>query len=303
MRYKLDDIATFVQAVEAGSLSAAARRLGLSKSVVSKRVGDLEAALGAALLQRTPRRVVPTDAGTAYYQRARAILAELDHAAEAAAGPTGALRGSLRIAAPMSFGQVHLGPALFPLAQRHPELELAIDLDDRFVDLVGEGYDLGIRIGRLADSTLVARKLTTSRILLCASPDYLARAGTPRTIDDLAGHAHIGYANRPAATLPMADGPMRPLGRPRLLVNNGELAREAALAGLGLAVLPSFIAAEALRAGRLVPVLCQAPLAHAAVSAILPPTRHRSAKVRAVLDHLAACWRDPPPWEDGLGLG
>jgi DNA-binding transcriptional LysR family regulator len=166
MRYKLEDIVTFLTVIEAGGLSAAARRLGVAKSVAGKRISDLEGALAATLLRRSARGVLPTDAGAAFYGRARDILAELEDAAAAAAG-AGELSGSMRVAGPLSFGMLYLAPVLFDFLVRHPRLELALHLNDRVVDIIREGYDLAVRIGRLKDSSLVAKKLAVCKRVLC----------------------------------------------------------------------------------------------------------------------------------------
>lgn len=170
MRYSFDNITAFVQALETGSISAAALRLNLAKSVVSKRISDLEAELGAALLLRSTRGVTPTDKGVAFHKRAREILPQLDMAADEITDRGDDLCGQLRITASMSFGTTYLGPLLFPFLSGHPRLEVEINLDNRFVDMLNEGYDLAIRIGRLRDSTLVARKLAESRRVVCCNP-------------------------------------------------------------------------------------------------------------------------------------
>jgi len=191
MRYKLEDILTFLTVIEAGGLTAAARRLGVAKSVASKRISDLEGALGATLLRRSARGVVPTDAGAAFYGRARDILAELDDAAASAAG-AGELSGLMRVTGPLSFGTLHLAPVLVDFLARHPRVELALHLNDRVVDIIREGYDLAVRIGRLKDSSLVAKKLAECKRVLCCSPAYARHAGLPSTLDELKGHACIG---------------------------------------------------------------------------------------------------------------
>ena len=308
MRYRLDDIATFLQVVDSGSISAAARRLNLSKSVVSKRITDLEAGLGGGLLQRSTRRVLPTERGLVFYERGRSILRQLDEAAAEVAENDGDLRGALRVAAPMSFGTLYLGPVLFDFAGRHPRLALALDLDDRMVDLVGEGYDVAIRITRPRDSALIARRLAASRRIVCASPSYAATVGLPRSLTELPQHEAIGYAGAPSAWLwqfaPFAaGGPPRTVAmRSRATVNNGEAARDAAIAGLALAVLPTFIVADALRDGRLIPVPLDAEPVADVIHALYPQTRHLSRRVRALVDHLAAGCTDPAPWERDLSF-
>lgn len=306
MRYRLDDIEAFIAVVETGSVSAAARRLDLAKSVVSKRVSELEATLGTELLHRSSRKVSPNDRGDAFYQRARSVLQQLDEAAEEAAECEDELRGQLRIAAPMSFGTLHLVRLLAPLLTQHPRLSLAMDLDDRKVDLLGGGYDLGIRIGRLADSSLAARRLAISRRVVVCSPAYSKARGLPATPDDLQQHDCISYANTPAlqqwSFQPQRSGgaPRQVLVKGRIVANNGEAIREAVIAGLGLAILPSFIVCDALRDGRLIDAMPGERPATDGIFAVYAKTRQPSRKVRAVIDHLVEAVGDRPPWERGL---
>ena len=190
---RLEDMEIFVRVVDAGSFTGAAERLGLAKSLVSRRLGRLEERLGTRLIARTTRKLALTEAGRAFYDRARRLLEETADAEATAMATAADLKGRLRIAAPMSFGQLHLAPAVGRFLADHPDVEIDVDLNDRFVDLVGEGYALAIRIGRLKDSSLVARRLASSRMVLCASPAYIARRGKPRTPADLAqiGRAHV----------------------------------------------------------------------------------------------------------------
>ncbi len=306
MRYRLDDIEAFLAVVETGSVSAAARRLGLAKSVISKRVSDLESAIGGELLHRSSRKVVPTDRGEVFYRRAREFLQQLEEAVEEAGECEGELRGHLRLAAPMSFGTLHLMGLLAPLFARHPRLSVSLDLEDRKIDLSGGGFDLGIRIGRLADSALAARRLAISRRVVVCSPGYARAHGLPASPEALTEHACISYANTPALQQWTFESP-RPGAAPRqvlvkgrIVANNGEAIREAAIAGLGLAVLPTFIACEALRDGRLINAMPHEQPAADGVYAVYPKTRIPSRKVRAVIDHLVESIGDPPPWEKGL---
>jgi len=253
MTVRFDDISAFAAVAESGSVSGAARRLGVAKSVVSKRVSELERSLGATLLKRTPRSVTLTDRGRTFYERSRAIMAALDEAATAVREEQDGLRGLLRIAAPMTFGTMYLGRMLWPLLRQHPSLEVAIDLDDRVVDLLGSGYDLGIRVGALPNSSLIARKLVDIQGVLCASPAYLERAGTPSSLEDLQRHDCIGYAHLASGqvwSFQPARGGSEPRAirvKSRFVANNGELMRGAAVAGLGLLLVPEFIVAHALR--------------------------------------------------------
>ena len=303
MRHRFDDIATFIQVVETASISGAARRLNIAKSVVSKRITDLERALGVELLHRSTRKITPTDKGTVFYERARTILSELQEAAEQVSDRAGDLVGPLRIAAPMTFGTMYLGPLLFSFAKRHPRLELSIDLDDAVSDIVGRGYDLAIRIGHLRDSSMVARKLATSTRAVCCSPAYAKSVGLPRTVEDLASHICIGYANVSASLL-WRFQPASPGGKirsvvvkPRVIVNNGELMRDAAIDGLGLVILPTFIAAEPLRRGQLVKALPKDEPLPDTIHAVYPQSRHVPQKVRAVIDYLVERLGGVPPWE------
>jgi DNA-binding transcriptional LysR family regulator len=307
MEYKLEDIETFLAVVEAGGVSAGALRLNLAKSVVSERLKRLERALGATLLHRSAQGVVPTDRGVDFYQRSRAVLEQLDAAAESVTEEEGALAGLLRIAAPMSFGARWLGPALFPLLREHPQLSVTLDLDDRRIDLLAGGYDLGIRAARVVDASLVAKRLARARVLVCASPDYLAEHGPLEALDELPRHSTIGYSLLPADRVwqfePLRKGaePRTVDARCRIVINNGEAMREAAIAGLGLAVLPGFVVADALRAGTLVDAAPGLRPLGQFIWALYPHSRHPSRKVRVIIEHLRKAFRDGEPWEAGPG--
>jgi DNA-binding transcriptional LysR family regulator len=298
---------TFLHVVEAGTLTEAARRLRLSKSVVSKRIRDLEEALEQSLLHRSTRRVVPTEKGRALYDRVRPLVRELDSAVSEVTDPEGSvLRGRLRVTAPMTFGTMHLTSMLARFAREHPRLELALELDDRVLDLAAGDYDLAIRIGWLESSSLVARKLCMSRRVMCCSPRYAEERGLPRSIEDLAAHDCIDYANVHATRL-WQFAPRRRGGRPRsvatrsrIVANNGEAMRDAAIEGLGLALLPTFIAADALRRGLLIDALPgESPLPYT-IAALYPPTRHVAPKVRVLVDYLVRELGSTPPWEQDL---
>ncbi len=304
MKYSLDDIRTFLAVVESGSISAAAQRLELTKSVVSQRVVHLEAALGVALLHRSSRGVRATDRGRLFQAQACDAIAQLEQAVEAVAEDDATLTGLLRISAPVSFGSLHLGPMLFAFMRAHPRLDLALDLSDRMVDIAAEGYDLAIRITRLpADALLVATRLAESPRIICCSPDYARHHGVPRTLDDIPRHAGIGYALKAAPQLwrfraAEPDEPVRVLTpRQRILTNNGEAMRDAAVAGLGLAMLPLFIAADDLRAGRLLQVLPDARPEPDAIYAVYPQRRHRLRRLSALIRHLQAALADVAPWD------
>lgn len=296
--------ATFAQVVEAASFSAAARTLGLSKSAVSKQVGRLEARLGVQLLHRTTRRLSLTEAGAVFYEGCQRMLAEAEAAERAVTHLAAAPRGHLRLNAPMSFGVLHLSPHLPDLLRRCPELTLDLALNDRLVDLVEEGYDLAIRIGRLPDSSLIARRLAPSRTVLCAAPAYLEAHGIPDRPRDLKRHACLLYsyqADGEAWRLTGPEGAERVAIAGRFRVNNGDALRQVALGGLGIARLPTFIVGDDLRAGRLQRILPDWEIAaEAAVHAVYPATRNLSPKVRAAIDFLAERFGDRPYWDRAL---
>lgn len=298
---RFDSLHTFVAVVEAGSFSAAAVRLDHAKSAVSRQVAALEAHLGAQLLNRTTRRLSLTEAGREFYERAQRILTDLAEAEQSVAAEQTALRGRLRLAAPLSFGLQHLAPALDEFLAQHPELVLDLDLDDRRVNLVEEGFDLALRIGELADSTLVARPLVPIRMVLCASPDYLRRHGTPQTPADLAFHAGLVYGNIPEAQqwrFLDAAGKSHSVKVPaRLRANNGDVLVQAALAGLGVVVSPSFIAHRALAAGELVSLLPAYQAPGTTAYAVYPSRRHLPQRVRALIEFLVQRFGTTPYWD------
>ncbi|MDO5631021.1 MAG: LysR family transcriptional regulator [Paracoccus sp. (in: a-proteobacteria)] len=303
MRYELTDLQTFLAVLDHGTVTAAAARLNVAKSVVSKRIGNLETALGAALFRRNAGRITPTEAAQRLAERLRPVLADLAAAAESAAwGMDGVapLRGTLRIAAPMSFGTLYLGPIIARFAAANPELEIIADYDDRARDLPREGFDIGIRIGEARDSALKARKLCEDRIICCASPDYLAAYGTPTTPVDLARHQVIGYSHVPNAQMWQFRQGDRMIAAPvhsRLSLNNGEAMRDMAEAALGIAMLPGFIAARSLHEGRLVPVLADYGTRPLPIAAIWPPVEPMPPKLRRFVDHLVGELDGGKPWQ------
>ncbi|WVT73292.1 LysR family transcriptional regulator [Sinorhizobium chiapasense] len=296
---KIEGIAAFVAVAEAGSISEAARRLRLSKSVVSERVAELERTLNATLLHRTTRKLTLTEDGIAFRERAVRIVSEVQAAASDLAERRGLLTGPLRIAAPVSFGRRHLGPALYPFLARHPEIELTLDLDDRRVDAASEGYDAIVRHGVIADSRLVVWKLARSRRLLVAAPDYLGRHGTPASLVELGGHRGIFYTNRGAADWRF-EGPSGATvvrARQALGINNGDMMHDAAVAGLGIALLPAFIAGPAVREGQLREIDVGLRPEPEFIYMAHPEGRRVSAKLRAIAQHLKEAFGDPPYWD------
>ena len=300
----LDAMAAFARIVEAGSFSAAARELGRSKSAVSKQIARLEDRLGVRLLNRTTRRLSLTEAGRSFHEGCRRMLAEAEAAERAMTYLSGAPRGTLRVNAPMSFGVLHVAPALAGFMRRYPEISVELVLDDREVDLVGEGFDVGVRIRALPDSSLVARRLAPFRRFVCAAPSYLAAHGAPEAPEDLPRHACLLYSYQAERSVWRLRGPSgeRRIGvSGRLTANNGGALRSAALAGLGLAFLPSFIVGDDLREGRLDRVLPDWSTADdIAVHAIYPVGRNLSPKVRVFVDHLAERFGPDPYWDRGL---
>jgi DNA-binding transcriptional LysR family regulator len=296
---KLDGIATFVAIAEAGSISEAARRLRLSKSVVSDRLTDLERSLGANLVHRSTRKLTLTEDGVAFLERASRIAYEVKEAAADMSERRGSLIGPLRISAPVTFGRMHLGPAIYPFIAKHPGIELTLDLDDRRVDAGAGGYDAVVRHGPIVDSRLMAWRLARSRRVLVASQEYLTRRGAPASMADLDHHVGIFYANRGAGDwrFPDSNGATIVRGRAALVVNNGDMMRDATLAGIGIALLPTFIVGDDLKNGRLRLVDVGMRPEEEFIYVAHPDGRRPSAKLRAFADCLRGAFGDPAYWE------
>lgn len=297
---------TFVQVAERGGFTPAAEVLGLSRAMVSKHVQDLEEHLGARLFNRTTRRVSLTEAGRIYLERTTQLLAELAETEEAVGALHTTPRGLLRINAPMSFGALHLGGAVADFMEQHQEVTIELTLNDRVVDLVEEGYDLAVRIATLNDSSLIARRLAPSRMVVCASPGYLARYGRPVVPGDLTAHNCLEYSygpNRGEWRFETPDGTEIVRVSGRIRANNGDALRAAALCGAGVVLMPSFICGGDLAEGRLVPLLCDRRVPDAAIYAVYPPGRHLSAKVRSFIDFLVPRFGEHPSWDAWLDAG
>jgi DNA-binding transcriptional LysR family regulator len=291
----------FVKVAETKSFSEAARRLRSSKSLVSRQISALEAELGVRLLQRTTRSLTLTEEGRTYHAEVTRILADIELANAAVTQSKVAPRGRLRVSAPMSFGILHLAPILPRFLARFPEVELDLSLNDRYVDLIDEGFDLSIRVGRLAESSLVARRLAPFRMILCASPDYLSRHGTPKVPEELKQHQCLCYSTNsltPEWRLQKLDGspwPVQIAGH--LHANNGDVLRVAAIEGAGIAYLPSFIVGADLQAATLVSLMPDFVPQDAAIYAVYPNSRHLSPKVRAFIDFMLELFGPRPRWD------
>lgn len=300
----LGDLEIFSRVATTGSMSAAGRALGLSPAVVSKRIKRLEERLGTRLLQRTTRQVSLTEAGHGFHERILGILAGIEEAEAFVSGRAGTMRGVLRISAPTSFGRMHVAPHLMPFMEANPELTVNLVLTDDFSDIVGEAFDLAIRIGELEDSSLVARRLAPVRRVLTASPAYLKRRGAPRTIADLAQHTCLPPHSQDVWRLEGPEGAVtyRPQGA--LITNSSEVVREAVTAGMGIALRSTWDIGPELRDGRLVQVLPQYEGSRNVVlSAIYASRQFLPAKVRVFIDYLADLYGPTPYWEHGQAPG
>jgi len=285
-----EDLRTFVEVADAGGVSPAARRLGVAKSIVSRRLLRLEGELGVQLLARTTRGAVLTEAGELFRDYAARIAADIDVAKETIR-PEGDLRGRLRISAPLTFGPTHIAPVLAEMARRHPQLSIQTCYTDRFVDLVAEGYDCAIRIGYLLDSDLVARRIGPLFGKLVASPDYIQAHGAPETPDAVADHEALLQGTEPWRFM---DGDkvvtVRPRGR--FKADNGTALAAAAVAGLGLACLPDDFVDAHIASGDLVTVMTRYPPPAAGAYVLRPPGQHPARKIRILTELLAEYWND-----------
>jgi DNA-binding transcriptional LysR family regulator len=297
----LESLSAFIAIATTGSFTDAARQLALSKSVVSERLKELEHSLGTKLIQRTTRHVALTPDGATFFERAKRMVHEAELAASELAERRGTVAGSLRISAPVSFGYLHLGSALFGFLARYPEVELTLDLEDRFVDLDRESYDAVVRHGPVDGKRVIVKPLATSRRLLVAAPAYLERWGKPASLDDLKQHRGIIYSYRGGDDWRFRVGRRFATVQPRtvLRVNNGLLMREAAARGLGLALLPTFFLDAALNKRALTVIDIGAEAEGATLYLGYPEHLRTSAKIRALTGWLQQAFGDPPYWERG----
>jgi DNA-binding transcriptional LysR family regulator len=297
---RLRAMSVFVAVAELGSFAAAADRAGVSRTAASRLVKELEAHLGAALMNRTTRRLSLTRAGNAYLERVRRALELIEDADREAHSGAQSPRGTVRVSAPMAFGVRHIAPRLGAYLDRYGDVDIDLVLNDRRVDLVEEGFDLAVRIGRLADSSLIARTIATTRMVLCASASYLEAHGQPARPDDLTGHNCLGYAfwsGRNRWELIGPDGtPVAVAVSGRLWSNNGDALVNAAAGGLGIIFQPDFIVHEALARGSLIEVLEGHAGPEIGIHVVYAPTAFMPTRVRSFIDFLARSFAGPRPW-------
>jgi len=300
---RLSELEAFTAVAETGGFSVAARSLGRTTSAVSKQIQSLEARLGVRLLHRTTRRVSLTEIGLAFRDRVQGVLSDLGEAEAAAAQLHEEPRGLLRVSVPTDFGRLHLAETLAGFATRHADIRLEVDFSDRFVDVVEEGFDIVIRIANLADSTLVARRMGPCRRVLCAAPAYLEANGRPAEPRELSDHSVIGYAYeqaRPWRFRTTAEEQVTVSVDARHRANSGEMVRSMLVSGLGIALLPTFLVGEDLRAGRLETLFMDRLEANTVIWAVTPHRKLLATKVRFLLDELVSSCGENPPWDQGL---
>ena len=299
--FDLNEMAIFVHVVEAGSFTGAAKNLGLPKSTVSRKITQLEERLGVRLIQRTTRSLRLTDTGNAYYGHCSRILSEIEEANIAVTQMQTTPTGTLRITAPVLFGSTVLSSLIADFMDEHPQLNIDMVLSDQMLDLVQEGIDVAFRIGQLEDSSLIGRYLGDVRVILCASPEYLRRFGTPNGPDDLANHRLITASRWLQWNMTNANGDDLTVQiKPKLQANDFASLYALALSGSGIAPLPALIAAPAIHSGDLVPVCSEYPFEASPIHALYPSNRHLSAKVRSFVDFVIDSIRPNPPWEVDL---
>ncbi|CAI0911943.1 LysR family transcriptional regulator [Serratia grimesii] len=294
-------IPIFVAVVECESFSAAARRLGITKSAVSKRIAQLESSLGVQLLQRTTRSLSLTEAGEQYFGYARNACAVAQEGEDVVTRLQGQPQGCLRISVPMVFGRLHVAPLIPHFLAACPDMEINMMMDDQVVDLVDGGFDLAIRIGQLADSSLIARRIAPCRSVLCAAPAYLARSGTPTDLEQLAQHNCLFYSYFRGGSEWQFEGPagaVRFQPRGNYQVNNSEALREALIAGLGICQMPTFIVGDDIAQGRLIELMPAYRLPEHAIYAVYPQRKYLPAKVLAFVDFLLAQLGGEQPYWD-----
>jgi len=294
-------IPVFVAVVECGSFSQAGEKLGVTKSAVSKRISQLEAKLGVQLLLRTTRRLSLTEAGERYFDHARNALMIANEGEDAITQLQGKPQGTIRVNAPMAFGRLHLAPIMPKFLLDNPQINVDMMMDDRVIDLVSGSFDVAIRIGKLLDSSLIARRLAPCHSVLCASPEYIRIHGKPDSPHALAEHNCLTYSYFQAGTewrLTGPDGLVSVVPKGNYRVNNSEALLEGVLAGLGVANMPTFIVGPALASGALISLLPEYALPQHAIYAMLPERKHLPAKIRVFLEYLNTCFDENLPYWD-----
>ena len=296
---RLTEMEAFATVVDQGGFTDAAKKMGISKSAVSKHVSSLEARLGARLLNRTTRRVSPTEIGLAYYDRARRVLNDAGEADALVSSMQSAPSGLLRISVATDFGVNHMSPVLGEFLNEYPDITVNMVLNNRFVELISEGFDMAVRIGELEDNTLRARKLTETSTRMIASPAYFARYGRPEKIDDLNEHKLLHYSNQANSAVWKLTAPSGEKRQVRtagwLTVNDGQSLLNACVSGLGIAYLPSFLYADAMKKGLVEDVIPDLPRETRGIYAVYPPGRFTQPKVRAFIDFLVRVFADKGP--------
>lgn len=289
---RLTEMEAFATVVDQGGFTDAAKKMGISKSAVSKHISSLEARLGARLLNRTTRRVSPTEIGLAYYDRARRVLSDSGEADALVASMQSAPAGLLRLSVATDFGVNHLSPILGDFLQQFPDITVNMVLNNRYVELISEGFDMAIRMGDLEDSSLRARKLTETQMRMIAAPSYFEKHGRPTRLDDLNSHKLLHYSNQASGNAWKITAPSGEERQIRsagwLSVNDGQSLLNACIAGLGIAYLPSFLYANAMEQGQVVDVMPDLPIERTGIYAVYPPGRFTQPKVRAFIDFLVA---------------
>ena len=302
---QFQEMRAFVRIVDLGSFTQAAASMDLAKSAVSRRLSELEERLGVQLIIRSTRRLSITDAGRRFYLDCIRLLSDLEEAESSVASDEAALSGKLKIAAPLSFGVLHLGPAINEFVSLHTDLQLELDFDDRRVDLVAEGFDLAIRIGELTDSSLRQRRLTPIRHLVCASPEFWKKFGKPDAPDELEQLQGLHYSNLGTNRwrYQAPDGVTGSIRLPsRIRASNGDFLKDAAIAGLGIVIAPTFLLYRAIKLKQLEPVLCDYHWLASSAWAVYPEARHVSLRVRKLIDFLVVKFGDAPYWDEGLAV-
>ena len=300
---QLEDMQVFIRVVEAGGIGRAAEQLGIAKSAVSRRLSELEERLGSRLINRTTRRSSLTDAGQRYYQQALKVVDQVHEMNTELADDDAALTGSIRLTVPLSFGLLHMSPAIDLFARQHPQVSIHMDFSDRQVDVVEEGFDLALRIAHLKDSSMQARKICPSHYVIAASPDYLKRNGRPNTASEIAEHNFLKYGVGNTAQWPIIDAEgkeQRFNVTSKMTANNGDFLLQMACAGHGIVVLPTFIAWQALAAGELVQVLEDCTIPSLDAYFVYPKNRFLPQRSRALIEFMAQRFGDKPYWDEAI---